>query len=95
MTTTAISAAELDAARLILARMGITPEDLMHGESERFKAPTFGEYVPKVSAALTDATRRVYGPYFNRLVEHWEHRRLDEPQPSDIKQLSEYGVSMG
>jgi integrase/recombinase XerC len=33
--------------------------------------PTFAEYVPVVSAAVTDVTRRAYGSYWNRVVEHW------------------------
>ena len=90
MTVETISTAELDAARLILDQMGISPEDLLRDEAGRPTAPTFGEYVPKVSAAVTNGTRRVYGAYWKRLVEHWECRRLDEPTPSEIKQLSEY-----
>ena len=33
--------------------------------------PTFAEYVPVVSAAVTDGTRRAYGSYWNRLIGHW------------------------
>jgi integrase/recombinase XerC len=90
MTAQATSIAELDAARLILARMGITPADLLRGDAGQSTAPTFAEYVPQVSAAVTDGTRRVYGAYWNRVLEHWAHRRLDEPSPSEIQQLSEY-----
>jgi hypothetical protein len=49
--------------------------------------PTFAEYVPVVSAAVTAGTRRAYGSYWNRIVEQWGERRLDEPSPSDIRQL--------
>jgi hypothetical protein len=52
--------------------------------------PTFAEYIPIVSAAVTDGTRRVYGTYWNRIDEHWGHRHLDEPTPSEIKQLVEH-----
>ena len=89
MSAGTVSAAELDAARLILGRMGITPEDLFR-DPDRAQAPTFAEYVPVVSAAVSAGTRRVYGSYWNRLVEHWGTRRLDEPTPSEVKQLSEY-----
>ena len=89
MSAGTVSAAELDAARLILGRMGITPEDLLR-DADRAQAPTFAEYVPVVSAAVSAGTRRVYGSYWNRLVEHWGPRRLDEPTPSEVKQLSEY-----
>lgn len=82
------SPAELDAARLLLARLGVRPEDLL-AAAARDPAPTFAEYVPVVSAAVSVGTRRVYGSYWNRVVEHWGARRLDEPTPSQIAQLSE------
>jgi hypothetical protein len=90
MTAHLIAPAELDAARLILSRMGITPEDLLRDDADRPSLPTIAEYTPIVSAAVTVGTRRVYGAYWNRLVEHWGHRRIDEPTPSEIKQLAEY-----
>jgi hypothetical protein len=51
---------------------------------------TFAEYVPVVSAAVSAGTRRAYGSYWNRVIEHWGDRRLDEPTPSDIRQLMIY-----
>ena len=88
--SSAASAAELDAARLLLARMGVSAEDLLAAPVSRPPVPTFAEYIPTVSAAVTDGTRRVYGSYWNRIAEHWGHRHLDEPTPSEIKQLVEY-----
>jgi len=32
----------------------------------------------------------VYGSYWNRILDHWADRRLDEPTPSQIEQLVEY-----
>jgi integrase len=84
------SAAELDAARLLLARMGLSPTDLLTARQVRPPVPTFAEYIPLVSAAVTDGTRRVYGSYWNRVLDHWGHRHLDEPTPSQIKQLVEH-----
>jgi hypothetical protein len=52
--------------------------------------PTFAEYVPVVSAAVSAGTRRAYGSYWNRVIEHWGDRRLDEPSPSEIRQLMTY-----
>jgi len=43
-----------------------------------------------VSAAVTAGTRRAYGSYWNRLIGHWGERRLDEPTPSEIRQLMSY-----
>ncbi|WP_245730105.1 integrase [Micromonospora pallida] len=90
MSDTPAGRAELDAARLLLARMGISPADLVEAASECLPAPTFAEYVPVVSAAVTAGTRRAYGSYWNRVLEHWGQRRLDEPTPSEIEQLAEY-----
>jgi integrase/recombinase XerC len=88
-TTTATSA-EVDAARLLLARMGLSPTDLLATPRVRPPVPTFTEYISIVSAAVTEGTRRVYGYYWNRIHDHWGHRRLDEPTPSQIKQLVEH-----
>jgi integrase/recombinase XerC len=57
---------------------------------DRPPVPTFAEYVPVVSAAVTAGTRRAYGSYWNRVVDHWGERRLDEPTPSEIRQLMSY-----
>ncbi|MEV6986521.1 hypothetical protein AB0M95_35420 [Sphaerisporangium sp. NPDC051017] len=89
-TTPQPSAAEIDAARLLLSRLGVSPADLLAAAEDRAPAPTFTEYVPVVSAAVSDATRRVYGSYWNRVVEHWGSRRIDEPTPSEIQQLAEH-----
>ena len=53
--------------------------------------PTFAEYVPVVSAAVSAGTRRAYGSYWNRIVEHWGARRLDEPTPSEIPAADDLG----
>src|SRR5215468_5720105 len=84
------SAADVDAARLLLARLGVCAADLMAPAGERAPAPTFAEYIPVVRAAVADGARRVYGSYWNRIVEHWGGRRLDEPTPSEIQQLAEH-----
>jgi hypothetical protein len=63
--------AELAAARLLLARPGLSPSDLLKDVPTRPPAPTFAEYVPVVSAAVSDGTRRLYGSYWNRIVEQW------------------------
>ena len=49
--------------------------------------PAAPDDVPVVSGAVSDGTRRAYGTYWNRVVEHWGDRRLDEPTPSDIRNL--------
>jgi integrase/recombinase XerC len=79
--------AAVDAALVLLERMGLSPADLVAAPKDRKGVPTFAEYVPVVSAAVSAGTRRAYGSYWNRIVEHWGARRLDEPTPSDIRQL--------
>jgi len=94
MTTPTISSgvgqAELDAARLLLARMGISPAELLQGTPARPPAPTFAEYVPVVAKTVSDASRRAYSSYWKRTVEQRGERRLDEPTPSEVKELGEY-----
>jgi integrase/recombinase XerC len=95
MTTTPTSPAAsqqaaVDAALLILERMGLSPDDLTASTRNRVPVPTFAEYVPVVSAAVTAGTRKAYGSYWNRVTEQWGTRRLDEPTPSEIRQLAAY-----
>ncbi|MGW3473761.1 integrase core domain-containing protein, partial [Saccharopolyspora sp. NPDC000995] len=71
-------------------RTGVSAEDLLTTLADKPPVPTFAEYIPIVSAAVTDGTRRVYGSYWNRIDDHWGHRRLNEPTPSEIKQLVEH-----
>jgi len=80
----------VDAALLMLRQMGLSPADLVTAPQDRPPVPTFAEYVPVVSAAVTAGTRRAYGSYWNRVVEHWGERRLDEIAPSEIRQLMSY-----
>ena len=79
--------AAVEAALVLLERMGLSPADLVAAPRDRAVMPTFAEYVPVVSAAVSAGTRRAYGSYWNRILEHWGARRLDEPTPSEIRQL--------
>ena len=69
--------AVVEAALVLLERMGLTPADLAAVPPSRKLVPTFAEYVPVVSAAVSAGTRRAYGSYWNRVIEHWGDRRLD------------------
>ena len=82
--------AVVDAAMLVLDRMGLTPADLLSAPAARPAAPTFAEYVPVVSALVTDGCRRAYGSYWNRVTEQWGSRGIDEPTPGEIRQLVKY-----
>ena len=63
--------AVVEAALVVLERMGLSAADLAAVPPSRRPVPTFAEYVPVVSAAVSDGTRRAYGSYWNRVVEHW------------------------
>jgi integrase len=89
MSPAPASRPELDAARLLLQRMGISPADLLEVRPARPSAPTFAQYVPVVAATVSVGTRRAYGTYWDRVVRAWGDRRIDEPRPSEIEQLRE------
>jgi integrase/recombinase XerC len=82
--------AVVEAALVLLERMGLTPADLAAVPQNLPQVPTFAEYVPVVSAAVSAGTRRAYGSYWNRVIDQWGDRRLDEPTPSEIRQLMAY-----
>ncbi len=50
---------------------GPDPADLATVPQHRPEVPTFAEYVPVVSAAVSAGTRRAYGSYWNRVVGQW------------------------
>lgn len=81
---------DLDAALLLLDRMGLSVADLVTAPADRPPAPTFAEYIPVVSAASSAGTRRVYSTYWNRILEHWAGWPLDKPDASDVRTLAEY-----
>ncbi len=48
-----------------------------------------------MAAAVTAGTSRVYGSYWNRAVQQWGQRRIDEPTPSEVRQLVEHVKAHG
>jgi integrase/recombinase XerC len=62
--------AAVEAALVLLERMGLSPADLATVPQPPTSVPTFAEYVPVVSAAVSAGTRRAYGSYWNRIIEH-------------------------
>ena len=67
--------AVVEAALVLLERMGLTPADLLATPQVRPAAPTFAEYIPVVSALVSDGCRRAYGSYWNRVTGQWGSRR--------------------
>ena len=81
--------AEIDAARMLLDKLGVTPNDLLHAPAERPGVPSFADYIPHVSDAVSAGTRRVYGSYWNRVIQAWGPRPITDVNASDIAQLAE------
>jgi integrase/recombinase XerC len=81
---------EIEAARILLRKMGISPADLTDAPTDSPAVPTFAEYIPRVSDAVSSGTRRVYGSYWNRVIQAWGPRHITEVTASDISQLAEH-----
>jgi hypothetical protein len=65
----------------MLSRVGISPGDLLDTTPAQPAAPTFADFVPVVSATVSEATRDVYAPYWTYVVQDWGNRRINEPTP--------------
>jgi integrase/recombinase XerC len=85
----AVPAGDIAAARLLLQKMGIDPADLLQDAAGRPEIPTFADYIPRVSQAVSNGTRRVYGTYWNRVVKAWGPRLITSVSPLEISQLAE------
>ncbi len=81
---------EIKAARMLLGKMGINPADLLRAPVDSAGAPTFADYIPRVSSAVSSGTRRVYGSYWNRVIQAWGPRPITGVTASDIGQLAEH-----
>ncbi|GAA2522966.1 site-specific integrase [Pilimelia columellifera] len=80
--------AQVDAALVLLAGLGLTPEDLVASSAVAGKpVPTFAEYVPQVVAATNPGSLKTYGSYWNKVVDQWGSRALTEPTPLEIQEL--------
>ncbi|WP_306209586.1 tyrosine-type recombinase/integrase [Actinoplanes sp. RD1] len=79
---------EVEAALVLLGKLGLSPDDLVAGAvAARPPVPTFAEFVPQVAAATSVGTLKAYSSYWNRVVEKWGTRRINEPTPLEIEQL--------
>jgi integrase/recombinase XerC len=85
----AASASDIAAARLLLQKMGIAPADLLQDPAGQPEIPTFADYIPQVSQAVSDGTRRVYSTYWNRVVKVWGPRLITSVTPLEISQIAE------
>ena len=74
---------------MLLERMGVNPADLLSASDTEPTAPSFGDYIPRVAKAVTAGSRRVYGTYWNRIIEAWGPRPITSVTPLEIGQLAE------
>jgi integrase len=81
--------AEIDAARMLLEKLGVTPADLLRAPADSPGIPTFADYIPHVSDAVSRGTRRVYGSYWSRVIQAWGPRLITDVNASDIGQFAE------
>lgn len=79
---------DLEAVRLLLNRLGVPPEQLLDQPAPA-AMPNIRDYVERVTKAVPAGTSRAYEPYWNRIVDEWGDRPLNEPTPLEIKQLAE------
>ena len=79
-------------ARQLLDELGVTVATLATIPAG-CRMPTLAEYVPHASAAVSPATRASYGSYWQRAVDHYGDRRLDQIRPSDILALQQHVVA--
>jgi integrase len=89
--------AEIAAARLLLERLGVSPEELLNhtgaapgGTGSAVTVPTVSEYLPRVLSAVSPGTRQAYEPYWRRIEQAWGSRRLDELDAVEVQQLAEH-----
>ena len=81
---------DVETARMLLQRLGVSIEDLAGVIMTDQDAPTFRQYVPKVSEAVTPGARRVYGTYWNKILEVWADRKITDITASEIGALREH-----
>ncbi|WP_146060500.1 site-specific integrase [Amycolatopsis sp. CA-128772] len=81
---------DVTAARILLERLGVSPEDLILDASAAGTAPvpTFREYVPIVAAATSAASAATWSVYWRVLAEKWGDTPIDTPSASELLMLA-------
>jgi integrase len=93
MTTTT---QDLEAARLLLSRLGVDPADLIgdapadNADGERPPMPTLGEWIPVVAGLVSPSTASSYGSYWKKAEARWDTRPMDTITATEIKAMAEH-----
>jgi integrase len=82
------SAEMVAAAKTLIATMGLSQADLTKVRSAALVTPTIAEYVPKALKAASPSSAATWRIYLTMLADEWPDRRLDEPTPTEIINLS-------
>ncbi|WP_308257269.1 hypothetical protein [Saccharothrix luteola] len=77
-------------ARLLVEKLGVSPQQLLEEGGPRRRLPTFGEFIPTVSAVVPAGTLQVYSTYWRKILAAWGDRRLDEIEAMDVNWLVEH-----
>ncbi|WP_328452752.1 tyrosine-type recombinase/integrase [Amycolatopsis sp. NBC_00438] len=87
---------DLEAARLLLSRLGVDPADLVSGARadddvlpDKRPMPTIREWIPVVAGLVSPSTAASYGSYWNKAEAQWGDRRMDTIIASEIKTMAE------
>jgi len=80
---------DIEAARLLLEKMGLSPADLLPASGPQPETPAFAEYIPRVAQAVSAGTRRAYSTYWNRVIQAWGPRPITSVTPLEVSQLAE------
>ncbi|MGV9362062.1 tyrosine-type recombinase/integrase [Amycolatopsis sp. NPDC003731] len=90
--TTTTNSADLEAARLLLSRLGVNPADLLTepaANGDRKPVPTINEWIPVVAGLVSPSTAASYGSYWKKAEAAWDGRRMDTITASEIKTQAE------
>jgi hypothetical protein len=82
--------AELLAARLLLSKMGISPDEWLATAAPSVPAPAFSEYVPRLVETVSPGSRKTHVTHWNRLVERWPNRPITEPTVTELESLRKW-----
>jgi hypothetical protein len=85
--------ARVATAQLLLTQLGVTLADLNNSSIRRHPAPSVAEYLPRVIAAASPSSNRLYRPYWNRMAIAWGDRPLDTILASHVEALQRQAVA--
>ncbi|UGT61853.1 tyrosine-type recombinase/integrase [Nocardia asteroides] len=80
---------DIGTALHLIARLGLTLEDLAVAEPDASKIPTFQAYLAGLRDAVPVTTLRAYNSYWRIIEREWGERRLDEPSATEITAMVE------